>query len=341
MKSTLFRIFGMLIMASLVLSACAPKAAPTAVDALLPASSQPYQLTGTYTVTNDFVLTTYYVENAVALIDMHGFVLRDLEWEIPVDSQTLGFMTFDADALGGTYELSLPARPLGEFNDVDNDGSADAGVQIFSVAYSPNVYGGPFAEGDDRSRGWPSYLASVKTDSENKDEVIGGKLVVWAEDADQQFPTGFGEDGLLFTADDPIGAIPEGYSIVDLDQSPFSVSQNQIEDLTLYEPQDIAVKDYSAMSYTESFNRMFETIRKEYVFADIEGEAPDWDALYAELRRDVVCFFDIDFHELCFRCILFCDFFEDGSVAFAGSAPFCPEVCDDSAFVFRDFGIEV
>ncbi|MBK9600900.1 MAG: PDZ domain-containing protein [Anaerolineales bacterium] len=287
MKSTLFRIFGMLIMASLVLSACAPKAAPTAVDALLPASSQPYQLTGTYTVTNDFVLTTYYVENAVALIDMHGFVLRDLEWEIPVDSQTLGFMTFDADALGGTYELSLPARPLGEFNDVDNDGSADAGVQIFSVAYSPNVYGGPFAEGDDRSRGWPSYLASVKTDSENKDEVIGGKLVVWAEDADQQFPTGFGEDGLLFTADDPIGAIPEGYSIVDLDQSPFSVSQDQIEDLTLYEPQDIAVKDYSAMSYTESFNRMFETIRKEYAFADIEGEAPDWDALYAELKPRV------------------------------------------------------
>ena len=287
MKSTLFRIFGMLIMASLVLSACAPKAVPTAVDALLPASSQPYQLTGTYTVTNDFVLTTYYVENAVALIDMHGFVLRDLEWEIPVDSQTLGFMTFDADALGGTYELSLPARPLGEFNDVDNDGNADAGVQIFSVAYSPNVYGGPFAEGDDRSRGWPSYLASVKTDSENKDEVIGGKLVVWAEDADQQFPTGFGEDGLLFTADDPIGAIPEGYSIVDLDQSPFSVSQDQIEDLTLYEPQDIAVKDYSAMSYTESFNRMFETIRKEYAFADIKGEAPDWDALYAELKPRV------------------------------------------------------
>ena len=68
------------------------------------------------------------------------------------------------------------------------------------MAYSPNVSGGPFAEGDDRSRGWPSYLTSIKTDTENKDEVIGGKLVVWAPDANQQFPTGYGKDGFLFTS---------------------------------------------------------------------------------------------------------------------------------------------
>lgn len=286
MKSLIFRLFGILIAASLVLSACAPKVAPTAAAVVLP-SSQPYQLTGTYKVTNDFVLATYYVENAVALIDMRGFVLRDLEWELPVDSQTLGFMTFDAETLSGTYELNLPAKPLGEFNDVDNNGSENQGVQIFAVAYSPNVYGGPFAEGDDRSRGWPSYLASVKTDSENKDEVIGGKLVVWADDGSQQFPIGFGDDGLLFTADDPVGAIPAGYSIVDLDQSPFSVSQEPTSDLALYEPQDIAVKDYSAMSYTESFNTMFEMIRKEYAFTEIPDKAPDWDALYAELNPRV------------------------------------------------------
>ncbi|HUM24921.1 MAG TPA: S41 family peptidase [Anaerolineales bacterium] len=290
MKPTLFRIFGYLIIVSLALAACTPTAVPTeAVEEgdFLGAMSQPYELTGSYTVTNDFVLATYYVENAVALTDMHGFVLRDLEWEIPVDSQVLGFMTFDADALGGTYELSLPAIPQGEFNDVDNNGAADAGVQIFAVAYSPNVYGGPFAEGDDRSRGWPSYLASVKTDSENKDEVIGGKLVVWAEDANQQFPTSFGDDGLLFTADDPVAPISQGYSIVDLDQVPFAVTQDAISDLPLYEPEDIATKDYSTLSYTESFDKMFEVIRNEYAFADVPGETPDWDALYAELKPRV------------------------------------------------------
>jgi len=283
MKSTFLWLFGILLLASLVLSACTQsltQSAPTA-------SAQPAEITGDYKVTNDFVLATYYVENAVALTDMHGFVKRDLAWEIPVDSQTLGFMTFDKKNLSGTFELSLPAVPLGEFNDVDNNGVKDQGVQIFAVAYSPNVYGGPFAEGDDRSRGWPSYLASVKTDAENKDEVIGGKLVVWAPDANQQFPTSFGADGLLFTADDPIGAIPAGYSIVDLDQSPFAVIQEAKPQLTLYEPKDIAVKDYSAMSYTESFDKMFEIIRKEYAFADIKNKAPAWDAVYAELKPRV------------------------------------------------------
>jgi len=282
MKSVFLRLCGILIVASLALAACAPKVIPTVEENI-----QPYEITGTYQVTNDFVLATYYVENAVALTDMHGFVIRDLEWELPVDSQTLGFMTFDAETLTGTFELDPPAMPQGEFNDVDNDGIEEQGVQIFAVAYSPNVYGGPFAEGDDRSRGWPSYLASVKTDAENKDEVIGGKLVVWAPDADQQFPTSFGADGLLFTADDALGAIPAGYSIVDLDQTPFAVTQEANPQLALYEPQDIAVKDYSAMSYTESFDKMFEVIRKEYAFADLQGKAPDWDALYTELKPRV------------------------------------------------------
>jgi C-terminal processing protease CtpA/Prc len=284
MKTNLTRFFSLLLLTILPLTACAQRLTQTP-----PAASgvQPHEITGAYKVTNDFVLATYYVENAVALTDMHGFVVRNLEWELPVDSQTLGYMTFDPDTLSGTFELDLPALPEGEFNDVDNDGVEETGVQIFAVAYSPNLYGGPFAAGDDRSRGWPSYLASVKTDSENKDEVIGGKLVVWSPDANQGFPTGFGADGLLFTADDPAAAIPAGYSIVDLDSEPFTVTQEANPQLTLYEPQDIAVKDYSTMSYTEAFDAMFEVIRKEYAFAGVEGKAPNWDALYAELKPRV------------------------------------------------------
>ncbi len=282
MRSVLLRYFGFLLAVSLALTACAPEAVQ-----IVAGKPQMHEITGTYEVTNDFVLATYYVENAVALTDMHGFVVRDLEWELPVDSQTLGFMTFDAKSLSGTFQLDLPALPEGEFNDVDNNGNKDAGVQIFAVAYSPNVYGGPFAEGDDRSRGWPSYLASVKTDAENKDEVIGGKLVVWAPDASQQFPTAYGADGLLFTADDPVAAIPEGYSIVDLDQTPFAVIQEATPKMNLFEPRDIAVKDYSALSYTKAFDQMFELIRKEYAFADMQGKAPDWDVLYSNLKPRV------------------------------------------------------
>src|SRR5690606_20743820 len=140
----------------------------------------------------------------------------------PVDSQVLGYMTYDAETLSGTFDLNLPVLPEGEFNDVDNNGRQDDGVQIFAVGYSPNLYGDPFSVGDDRSLGWPSYLATVKTDTENDNEVIGGMLIVWSPDADQQFPTGFGEDGLLFTNDDPVAPIGAGYTIVDLDQDPFA-----------------------------------------------------------------------------------------------------------------------
>ncbi len=284
MKIKIFRLLSYLILVSLVLAGCAPK---NDEPVIVNNENQPALLQGTYQVTNDFVLTGYYVENAVALTDMHAFVIRDEEWDIPVESQVLGFMTFDPESLSGTYELNLPALPRGEFSDVDNDDVEEQGVQIFAVGYSPNLYGGPFSEGDDRSRGWPSYLASIKTDTENNDEVIGGKLVVWAADANQQFPSGFGADGLLFTADDPIAALPTGYTIVDLDTSPFAFVQEPTLELALYEPADVAIKDFSAMTYTQSFDAMFEAVRKEYAFTDIEGKAPDWDALYAELRPRV------------------------------------------------------
>jgi C-terminal processing protease CtpA/Prc len=227
------------------------------------------------------------VEHAVALVDMHGFVIRDTAWELPIDSQVLGYLKLSDDKQSGEYTLYLPQRPQGIANDVDNNSREDHGVQIFAVSYWPNLAGGPFAEGDDPSKGWPTYLASIRTDTENKDEVIGGKLVVWSPDANQQFPTGFGSDGLLFTADDPVGPIPAGYALVNLDDDPFSVSQAPEEALVLYEPQDIAEKDFSGLSYVEAFDQMFAIVRKEYAFNGIAGKQPDWDQLYAKIKPQV------------------------------------------------------
>ena len=197
-----------------VAAALTPPPAPALTTATPVPGAQPegpVSVSGTFTYTND-IITTYYVEQAVALLDMHGFVIRDREWELPVGSQVLGYLKLDAANQEGTFQLELPARPTGENSDVNHDGSDAENVQVFAVGYAPNLTGGPFSEGDDASRGWPNYLASVKTDSENKDEVIGGKLVVWAAGAGQQFPSGFGADGLLFTADDPLAALPAGYS---------------------------------------------------------------------------------------------------------------------------------
>jgi C-terminal processing protease CtpA/Prc len=289
-KKPLRTIFGLFLSIVFGTSGAGLTASPAAAanPAQTPTPTEgPQVITGEYTYSNDFVLETYYVENAVALNDMTGFVKRDKEWKLPVDGQVLGFLQNDTENNRGTYRLLLPVRPEGELNDVDNNSKKDDGVQIFAVTYSPNLTGGPYSEGDDPSFGWPSYLASVKTDTENKDEVTGGKIILWSPDDEQSFPTDFGEDGLLFTADDPVGGIPSGYSIIDLDKKPFGISQAVENDLPLFEPADVAVKDYSSLSYTEAFDKMFETLRKEYAFNGIKSKQPDWDALYEQLSPKV------------------------------------------------------
>ena len=263
-----------IILLSIVIMSCSvtgSKATPTS-GLVIPQNTGPARITGEFSYTND-IIEVYYVEQAVALLDMTGFIMRDEEWELPVDSQVLGYLDLDEDNNTGTFSLSLPVSPEGELNDVDQDDAAEKGVQVFVVGYNPNLTGGPFSEGDDRSRGWPSYLTSVVTDSENDDEVIGGMLVVWSPDDSQSFPSGFGDDGLLFTSDDPVMDLGAGYSIINLDESPFEVIRDTEITMTLHEPADIAVKDFSSLSYTKAFDQMFEIVRKEYAFNGVNGSS--------------------------------------------------------------------
>jgi len=295
MKKSTILIISLIVISGFALTACEKLGTPTT-----PVDQPPVEIQGDLSYTNDFAVETYYTEQAVALNDMKGFVLRDKLWELPLDGQVLGFLKIDKDNNKGTYNIKLPVEPQGTFNDVDNNGKTDKGVQIYSVAYSPNLTGGPFSEGDDKSFGWPGYLASVKVDSENQDEVTGGKLVIWSPDDKQQFPSGFGEDGLLFTKDDPVMNIPAGWSVIDLDQKPFTVISEKMPSVKLYEPQDVAIKDLSVLSYTESFQKMFDQVKTEYAFNGIKGKQPNWDEVYtkvmplvkqAEESKDAVAFF--------------------------------------------------
>jgi C-terminal processing protease CtpA/Prc len=277
-------------------AAPAPTPAPTSAPA---DPGGPLSLSGSFTYTND-IITIYYYQHAVKLFDMHGFVTRDEDWELPVESQVIGHLALDEEARLGEFSLRLPARPAGQPSDVNGDGNTQAGIQVFAVAYSPNLTGGPFSEGDDRSTGWPSYLASVRTDNAREREVVGGRLVVWAPEAGHEFPTGFGPDGLLFTDDDPLGPLPSGYSVIDLDESPFGVLRQAEVELTLYEPLDAALKDYADLSYTEAFDLLYEKASIEWAFNGIPSKFVDWPALYdqiaplvaqAERDRDPHAFF--------------------------------------------------
>jgi C-terminal processing protease CtpA/Prc len=273
-------LLAVVMITTLLLGACGVKPTTTASTAT---GVQPDEITGDFSYTNDFAVETYYVEQAAALVDMHGFVVRDQLWQIPVDSQILGYMSIDKDKNTGSYHIMLPETPRGTLNDVSHNATKETGVQIYTVAYWPNLTGGPYSEGDDVSFGWPGYLTSVKIDTENHQEVNGGELVIWAPDGNEQFPTGFGPDGKLFTSDDPVSSIPAGWSVVNLDTTPFTVVREETPSVKLYEPQDVAIKDFSKDSYTDAFNKMFDIVKEQYAFNGIAGKAPDWDTLYSQI----------------------------------------------------------
>ena len=263
----------------------AATSAATATNGQLPASAaapnrnEPVKITGIAEITFP-LFESYLVEPYVLLEDAAGFVNRDFEFELAPENQVMGPLR--KDRLGQyQYTLHLPAQPVGTLLDVSRSGRPQ--VMVFAVAVQANLVGDPFL---DRAefRGWSTTWSSARIDSENKDEVMGGALLVWAPDGSQEFPAGFGSDGLLFTSDDPLASIPAGYTIIDLEQEPFRFYKEANPQLTLYEG-DVAVKDYSAMTYTEAFDALINKARAEYPFT--ESKAVDWDAIYASLAPRV------------------------------------------------------
>lgn len=244
----------------------------------------PKIVTGKVEYTNLF-FTAGVAEPIVILEDQGGFVTRDRKFLIPVASQVMGQITSDFYTSPFTYSLTLPAQPSGTLNDVDHDGQQDTGVMVFAVAYWTNTWGDPYLERRDQGGGgWSSAYASTRV-SDASDaflEVTGGQYLVYAPDANQQFPSGFGADKKLFTDDDPLLDLPAGWSVVNMDVTPFEIDRSESPTLDLYEPQSAALDDFTQKSYTEAFDAMLEKFRKEYAFT--EFKKIDWDAREKEFR---------------------------------------------------------
>jgi C-terminal processing protease CtpA/Prc len=244
----------------------------------------PVAITGDVNYTNAF-FTLGVAAPMVILEDQAGFIDRDKGFLMPPESQTLGQITSDFYESPFSYSIALPIEPQGTLRDVDQDGEEEQGVMTFAVAYWTNTFGDPFLEKRDlMGGGWSTAYAStaVSDDPDTKDEVVGGKLLVYAPDDQQGFPSGFGDDGLLFTEDDPIVLLPQGYTIVDLDTAPFTFDRSRRVEIDLIEPESAALDDFSEMSYTEAFDAMIEKMRKEYAFTEYKNI--DWDAKIEEFR---------------------------------------------------------
>jgi len=248
---------------------------------------------GEVSYTVGFLSDFGYGSVTVLLSDTSSFVdqantedrLPDPEYILPESGQFLGLVTSDPLVSPFTYEIRLPIVPVGEPRDVDNDGEEDAGVIINDVSVFVDMYGTAYW---DATREYSAGFSSVRTTDEFalRYEYIGGKLVIWSPDNEQGFPSGFGEDGLLFSADDPITTVQAGYTVVDLDTDPFTFDRSATATVALIEQeQSLQPADYTSLSFTEAFDALIDQMRREYSFTEYKGV--DWDALYAEFAPRV------------------------------------------------------
>lgn len=242
----------------------------------------PVNITGVVTYTNLF-FTLGVAQPVIITEDQAGFVDRNEYFLMPPESQTLGQITSDFYTSPFSYSLSLPQEPQGSYRDVDQDDEEDLGVQVFAIAYWNNTFGDPFLEERDLyGGGWSTAYAStrISTDPDTEREIIGGKFLVYAPDDQQGFPSGFGEDGLLFTEDDPIVLLPQGYTVVDMNTDPFTFDRSRYPVIDLIEPDRAALVDLSGLAYDEAFNELVDILSREYAFT--EYKEIDWEALREE-----------------------------------------------------------
>ena len=272
------------------LAAVLPMTAPPGSDAepaeavIVNDEGGPVTITGSVTYSDPLFLLGV-AEPLVILEDQAGFVDRDRGFVMSEASQVMGQITSDLFTSPFTYNVSLPIEPEASLRDVDHDGETDTGVMVYAVAYWTNTWGDPFLEQRDLyGGGWSTAYASTLIDPNPsaQGEVIGGRYLIYAPDDQQAFPSGFGADGLLFTDDDPVVSIPQGYSVVDLDAEPFTFDRSREITIDLIEGEAVALQDFSGLSYTEAFDAMIEMFRTTYAFT--EYKQLDWDAIAAEFR---------------------------------------------------------
>lgn len=236
-------------------------------------------LTGTVAVTNP-LLTRVLSEPLILLADLTNFVHRDINAPLPAEPEVTAAIVGDLSQ--GVFTMPLPIAPRGKSEAIP-PGSRGGGVQIYSVDLQDNLVGDP-SIGPYEASGWATSLTSLRV-AEGTNEIVGGKIVVWAPDAGERFPSGFGADGKLFTGDDPLTALPAGWTVVDLDQHPFVQERTATVAVPVLEG-DAGLQNLSGLSETAAFDALVKDLRVRYPFT--AAKHINWDAIVAQIRPQVV-----------------------------------------------------
>ncbi|HAJ34864.1 MAG TPA: hypothetical protein DCL15_04110 [Chloroflexi bacterium] len=213
-------------------------------------------------------------EPVIALVDMSAETQRDYTQFAGVGGQILGYLTTPLAQPPVNYVVPLPRMPAAIPVDLDNNGENDMGVQVFRLTLVSNLNGGSHLEQLDQWR----YLNSYQVDDAG--EITEGAFVVYAPDDQQGFPSGVGEDGLIFTADDPIVILPQGYTVARLAaDGAITFDRSQEANIDVLEAAGVAYPDFADQGILESFNSLIDVLVAEYAFTDLRQL--DWEQIRA------------------------------------------------------------
>lgn len=282
------------IVCAALMLAFAPGGAPASAQSATPAATASVTdgtgvttVSGTVTVTNAVELE-FEKEPIMLLIDLTAFIKRDRQMKLPYPEQVTAAGLVGDLSTGAKFNMQLPIEPKGALNDLSNGKGTGKGVMTFAVDFDYNdtsvapVNNGPILPS--LWKGWPGGLDLLAFDPDNY-ELTNGMLLVWAPDANEMFPTGFGADGKLFTKDDPVGPIPQGWTLVNVDKKPFELIRTAHVDVPIIEGPGAQV-DYSNLSYVELFDKLIADLKQRYAFTELKHI--NWDAIIKTIRPEVV-----------------------------------------------------
>lgn len=236
-------------------------------------------------------------DSIILLEDQSGFIQRNPDYVIPRRSQTLGQIMSDIGESPVEYRLTLPTLPDAPLH---RFATGQPGVMVFAISYWSNLFGDAYLEERDQlGVGWSTSYVSTRVSrrAAARGEVEGGILLVYAPEEGAAFPLDFGVDERLFTEDDPLGLLPAGWTLANLDERPFRFDRSRRARVNLIEGEAAQSDDFSRLTYSLAFSAMVDKFRREYAFTEHKGI--DWDALeaeflprfaHAEERRDAIAY---------------------------------------------------
>lgn len=221
-------------------------------------------------------------DSIILLEDQTGFIQRGSDYVIPRRSQTLGQIMSDIGESPVEYRLALPMLPDAPLH---RFATGQPGVMVFAISYWSNLFGDAYLEERDQlGVGWSTSYVSTRVSrrAATRGEIEGGILLIYAPEEGAAFPLDFGADERLFTEDDPLGLLPAGWTLVNLDERPFRFDRSRRARVNLIEGEATRSDDFSRLTYSLAFSAMVDKFRREYAFTEHKGI--DWDALEAEFR---------------------------------------------------------